>query len=57
VKVATTETRIVFHIHCGYSVLNSSLSKCASVGWMIQNGLAAFETSSSFGLNEVIAIQ
>ena len=55
--VETTETMTVFQSHAGYSVLNSSFSKCASVGPTIQNGLPVRESNSLSGLNEVIAIQ
>jgi len=57
IPVDTTETITVFHSHAGYSVLNSSFSKCANVGPMIQNGLPSRESSSLSGLNDVIAIQ
>jgi hypothetical protein len=47
----------VFHIHCGYEVWKSSLSKWARVGAITQNGLPVRDSSSWSGFTEVIAIQ
>ena len=55
--VATTETKTVFHIHSGYAVRNSSLSKCASVGSITQNGLPVRDNSSWSGFTDVMPIQ
>ena len=55
--VEVTETITVFHSQDGYSVRNSSFSKCASVGAMIQNGLPSRDSSSLSGLKAVIVIQ
>jgi hypothetical protein len=48
---------MVFHIHSGYGVLKSRWWKWASVGLITQNGLPSRDSSSAFGLNEVMPIQ
>ena len=56
-NVEVTETRTVFHIHCGYSVLKSNFSTCASVGLIIKKGLPSRDSNSLSGLNAVMPIQ